>query len=272
MGLFSRIRLQSNRLTPAQERIVHFLQKNAYEVLNLPINELARRCHVGEATIVRFYRMLDYQSFSMFRIALSKELADDTSSLIYDEVDTQDELHDIIRKILHSSIQGISDLENQIFSQNIITIATQFCKSSFIHVIGLGFSGIIAQNVMHKLIPLGLKVFAYTDSQLITSAASVAHADEVFFAISHSGENTNILKALALAKKQGCFTCALTSSIDSTITREVSSYLLSCSFKTKTYSDFMISPIIQLVIINILHAVLFSKMKKLTLNSAGLIT
>lgn len=256
MALFSRIRLQSNRFTSSQERIVHYLQENAQEALTLPINKLAERCKVGDATIIRFYRLLGYENYPMFRIALAKELADNEIRPIYEEVQNQDELPDVIRKVIDSSIQGISDLEKQISPKALEAIARHFSKASFIHVIGLGASGVVAQDVMHKLMRLGLKINAYTDSHLMTIAASIAKPDEVFFAICHSGETTDILRTLELAKKQGCFTCALTSSIDSTITREVSAYMLSCTRETKMRSDAMISRIVQLVVIDILYVML----------------
>ena len=174
MPLFSRIRLQSNRFTPAQERIVRYLQENAEEALSIPINELSKRCQVGDATVIRFYRLLGYENYPMFRIALTKELSESEIRPIYEEVQTHDELSNVIRKVIDSSIQGIADLQKQISLPALQDIAKHFQKASVIHVIGLGASGIVAQDVMHKLMRLGLKINAYTDPHLMTIAASVA--------------------------------------------------------------------------------------------------
>ena len=114
MSLFSRIRLQSNRFTPAQIKIVKYLQEHAQEALTIPINELAQRCHVGDATVIRFYRSIGYENYPMFRIALTKELSENAIRPIYEDVENKDELPDVIRKVIFSSIQGISDLERQI--------------------------------------------------------------------------------------------------------------------------------------------------------------
>jgi len=256
MSLFSRIRLQSNRFTPAQVRIVQYLQEHAQEALAIPINELAKRCHVGDATVIRFYRSLGYENYPMFRIALTKELSESAIRPIYEDVENKDELPDVIRKVIDSSIQGISDLEKQISLPGLKDIAEHFQNSSLIHVIGLGASGVVAQDVMHKLMRLGLKINAYSDSHLMTIAASVAQPDEIFFAICHSGETTDILRTLELAKEHGCYTCALTSSISSSITNIVAAYLLSCTHETKMRSDAMISRIVQLVVIDILYVML----------------
>lgn len=256
MDLFSRIRLQSHRFTPAQERIVNYLQYNAHKALTLPINKLAEYCQVGDATIIRFCRLLGYDSYPAFRIALAKELADEEIRPIYEEVQKQDTLSDVIRKVIDSSIQGIKDLEKQIYPQSLEKIAEHFHRASVIHVVGLGASGVVAQDAMHKLMRLGFKMNAYTDSHLMTIAASIAEPDEIFFAISHSGETTEILNTVSLAKKQGCFTCALTSSSESTITSAVDAYLLSSTRETKMRSDAMISRIVQLVVIDILYVML----------------
>lgn len=256
LSLFARIRLQSNRFTPAQKRIVHYLKEHAQEALEIPINELAKRCQVGDATLIRFYRSLGYENYPMFRIALTKELSECEIRPIYEDVDSKDELPTVVGKVIHSSIQGIADLEKQLSLPSLIHMVAHFRKASIIHVIGLGASGVVAQDVMHKLMRLGLKITSYTDPHLMTIAASVAQPDELFFAICHSGETTDILRTLELAREHGCYTCALTSSLNSSITTIVDAYLLSCTQQTTMRSGGMISRIVQLVAIDILYVML----------------
>lgn len=256
MALFSRIRLQSNQFTAAQERIVRYLKENDKEALTLPINELAKRCQVGDATVIRFYRLLGYENYAMFRIALAQELSETDVRPIYEEVETKDGVSDVIRKVIDSTNQGISDLEKQISEVNLEAFANILLHASTIHVLGLGASGVVAQDAMHKLMRLGCKIIAYSDSHLMTIAASIAKSDEVFFAVSHSGETTDIIRAIELAKQRGCKTCALTSSIGSSITQLVDVYLLSCTRETKMRSDAMISRIVQLVVIDMLYVLM----------------
>lgn len=256
MSLFAQIRLQSNRFTPAQEKIACYLQEHAQEALTIPINELAKRCQVGDATIIRFYRLLGYENYPLFRIALTKELSDSEIRPIYEEVQTKDQVPEVIRKVTASSIQGIADLESQLSLPALKDIAQHLETASLIHVIGLGASGVVAQDAMHKLMRLGLKINSYSDPHLMTIAASVAQPKEIFFAICHSGETIDILRALELAKEQGCYTCALTSSINSSITNIVAAYLLSCTRETKMRSDAMISRIVQLIVIDILYVMI----------------
>ncbi|HWR41488.1 MAG TPA: MurR/RpiR family transcriptional regulator [Patescibacteria group bacterium] len=254
--LFSEIRLQSNRFTATQNKIVQYLQEHAQEALTLPINEFAAQCGVGDATVIRFYRQLGYKNYAMFRVALAKELHEADARPIYEEVAENDGLSDVIRKVIDSTTQGIADLEKQLSTDALEKIAENLRCASVIHVIGLGASGVVALDARHKFMRLGCKIIDYSDSHLMTIAASIARSDEVFLAISHSGETTDILRTLELAKKRGCFTCALTSSIDSSITRLVDAYLLSCTCETKMRSDAMISRIVQLVVIDILYVML----------------
>ncbi|EGO63760.1 MurR/RpiR family transcriptional regulator [Acetonema longum] len=253
MTLFTKIRLNSNRFTAAQERIVSFLQNNIKEAIELPINELAACCQVGDATVIRFYRSLGYETYARFRIALAKELSDNEIQPVYDEVELQDGLSDVIRKVIGSSIQSISDLENQISLSAVEDIVAHLQNADMVHVFGMGASGIVAQDAMHKLMRLGVKIKAYSDSHLMAVAASVAQPNEMFFAVCHSGETIDILKTLQLARQRGCYTCALTSYTNSSITGIVDAYLLTCSRETKMRSDAMISRIVQLVVIDILY-------------------
>ncbi|WP_371366413.1 putative HTH-type transcriptional regulator YbbH [Sporomusa rhizae] len=256
MSLFSRIRQHSNRFTHSQERIVTYIKDHVHEVVTLPINELAERCQVGDATIIRFYRLLGYENYHTFRIAMAKELMEDNVPPIYEEVENSDLFPDVLRKVTASTIQGISDLDGQINPVAIQDITAHLRAASVIHVIGLGASGVVAQDVMHKLMRLGLRINAYTDSHLMTIAASIAKPDEVFLAISHSGETTDIVRTLKLAKERGCYTCAITSYLESSITRLVPAYLLTSTRDTKMRSDAMISRIVQLVVVDILYVML----------------
>lgn len=257
MMLFSKIRLQHNRLTATQNKIVQYLQEYAQEALTLPINEFAVKCGVGEATVIRFYRLLGYKNYAMFRVALAKELTGETDRPpIYEEVEANDGLTDIIRKVADSTTQGISDLKKQLSEAALEKIEQKLRHAAIIHVIGLGASGIVAQDARQKFMRLGCRIIAYSDSHLMMIAASIARPDEVFFAISHSGETIDIIRTLALAQKRGCFTCALTSSIGSSITQLVDAYLLSCTCETKMRSDAMISRIVQLVVIDILYVMM----------------
>ena len=257
MPLFSRIRLHSNRFTQAQERIVDYIKDNVQEVINLPINELAERCEVGDATVIRFYRLLGYDNYQAFRIALAKELPEKSVlQPIYEEVENQDLFPDVTRKVIASTVQGITDLENQINPDAMHAITSHLRAASAIHIIGLGASGIVAQDVLHKLMRLGLRVHSFTDSHLMTIAASIAQPEELFFAISHSGETTDIVRTLKLAKDRGCYTCAMTSYMESSVTRLVPAYLLTCTRDTKMRSDAMISRIVQLVVVDILYVML----------------
>ena len=260
MPLFSRIRLHSNRFTQAQERIVNYIKDHVQEVVNLPINKLAECCQVGDATVIRFYRLLGYETYHTFQIAMAKELAkeliEDSVQPIYEEVENQDLFPDVTRKVIVSTIQGIADLEGHINPSAISDITSHLRAASVIHVIGFGASGIVAQDIMHKLMRLGLRINAYTDSHLMTIAASIAQPEEVFFAISHSGETTDIIRTLKLAKDRGCYTCAMTSYLGSSVTRLVPAHLLTCTRDTKMRSDAMISRIVQLVVVDILYVML----------------
>lgn len=260
MTLFMRIRLHSNQFTAAQDRIVHFLQEHAAEAMTLPINHLAERCQVGDATVIRFYRLLGYENYHLFRVALARELSDEAPRPIYEEVQYNDGRQEVISKVIKSTAQSIFDLEQQLDAKFLNEMIEHLNAASFIHVIGLGASGVVAQDVMHKLMRLGLKIKAYTDSHLMTIAASVAQPDEVFFAISHSGETVEILRTVELANTRGCYTCALTSYRKSSITQMAGAYLLSCTRDTKMRSDAMISRIVQLVVIDILYVILALKM------------
>ncbi len=81
--------------------------------------------------------------------------------------------------------------------------------------------------------------------------------DDLFIAVSHTGESQEVLNAVSIARKNGSKIISLTSYANSSLAKMSDLYLLSSTNDKKYHSEAMASRIVQLTIIDILYIATF---------------
>ena len=79
-----------------------------------------------------------------------------------------------------------------------------------ITVLGIGASATIADDFYIRLMRIGIRAEALTDSHLMQIAASHCNPDTVMIGISHTGKTREIVSALGTAQQQGAKTIGIT--------------------------------------------------------------
>jgi RpiR family transcriptional regulator, carbohydrate utilization regulator len=75
-GCLIRIRSAIESLKPAERTIADFVWANSDRVVQMSISELAREVEVGELTVIRFCRALDYKGYQEFKLRLAQDLVE----------------------------------------------------------------------------------------------------------------------------------------------------------------------------------------------------
>lgn len=106
---------------------------------------------------------------------------------------------------------------------------------------------------------IGMDVSAVTDSQIMKISAALAETDTLIIAISLSGESTELLESVRIAKEKGAATVCMTASPFSSIARECGEVIQVASFDnlntgTKISPQFSI-----LVVMDVLYSYYFAK-------------
>ncbi|QCX34096.1 MurR/RpiR family transcriptional regulator [Caloramator sp. E03] len=259
-NIFTEIRTKYNILSPIQKEIADFILNNSEEVIMLSISDLAQKCNTSETTIMRFLRKLGYSSYQVFRVKVAQELSDDSPKSIYEEIKPEDNISEIRKKVILSTVNSINDLNNILDDKSIEEVVDLICKSKRIYFLGVGASGIIANDAFHKFLRLGLNVITCNDSHIMNIMSAHTNSSDLLVIFSHSGESQEVLECAQLAKENGTKIVTITSYGHSTITKHADIVLLSSTNETKYRSDAMVSRIIQLVIIDILYVAVVLKL------------
>ena len=199
MDFYNTISTNTDKLNRNETMVLNFCLKNPTKVKNMKINDLAESTYTSPASIVRFCKKLGFSGFAEFKASLSlndKVPKDTTNSTL--GIDSPNLFKDINKSI-------------ELINENVINDVLEIInKANRIEFFGEGSSRFVCSEVAKKFRTIGKTAFNYDDSSMMYISASSLTENDVIFAISISGETTQILKALNIAKGKGTKIISLT--------------------------------------------------------------
>ncbi len=124
-------------------------------------------------------------------------------------------------ELLHDIMKEITDVLDMVEEEQLTTFMSFIKKENRILVEGEGRSGLQAKGFAMRLMHLGYTVFVVGDT--ITPALK---EEDIFIAISGSGESDNVLSSTKKAIKSGCTVLSVTSKPSSSIASLANSVLV----------------------------------------------
>ena len=137
----------------------------------------------------------------------------------------QNEALAIAREVLEIEAKAISDLIQRL-DQN-FTRAVELimgCRGRVV-VSGIGKSGHVARKIASTLASTGTPAFFVHPAEASHGDLGMVARDDVFIALSNSGESAELLAIVPLVKRQGAKLIALTGNPQSTLAREADAHV-----------------------------------------------
>lgn len=247
------IRTKYNMLSASQKKVADYVLANMEKVITLSLADLSSACNVSEPTVMRFLHKLDYKSYQVFRVNIAQESAMNTGQSLYSDVTSGDSTATVIEKVIASTKCSLDDLPHVLDPNAIEELCKKIREAARVFIIGVGSTTAIAFDLQHKLLKLGIETRFCNDPHIINISCSNLNSNAVLIAISHSGESREILDGVELAKKTGCWICAITSFPRSSLIKRADTCIISSSHETTYRSDAMTSRIIQMCIIDMIY-------------------
>jgi RpiR family carbohydrate utilization transcriptional regulator len=213
--MLDRIKACLPSLAPAEQRVGKLVLSDARAFANLPISELAERSHVSKPTVVRFCRSMGYDGLADFKRKLAGSVSEGVP-FIHRSVDTDDKVSDVVVKVIDNTVSAFLKYRNDASTFAIskavdaLTLACQTGKR--IEFIGVGNSGIVAQDAQHKFFRLGVNTIAYSDGHMQVMSASLLVPGDCLVVISNSGRTRDLMDATDIARKNGATVIVITAS------------------------------------------------------------
>ena len=246
------IRSQYDSLSQTQRQLADYILDNGGDVPFLSVHELAQNVGVSVATISRFARELNFDSFKEFKTQLGKDSLPSVAGL-FQAITADDSDDDIIDKVFRGNITSLEDTLKIVNHDELLRAARLLAVSQRIVFFGIGSSGNIARDAALRMMQLDIQAEAYSDSYEILVQANRMKKDEVAFGISHTGRSVVTVRAMEQASTGGATTIGLSNSLKSPL-HEKSEFFLCTSFpESRLESASLSSSIAQMCLIDVLY-------------------
>lgn len=236
----------------SEKKIADWITKNFQDILPLSINQLAKLCDCGEATIVRFSHRLGLQGYQALKLKIAQESTNMASGGLVG-VEKDDTCFEIFEKRINDIAVALDNTRFSLNAEALEKAAKSIIAARRIVIFGLGSSSSVAADAQHKFMRAGLNAIAYSDNHMQAIAATHLTKDDVAIGISHSGASTDVVDALRIAKESGATTIGVTNYGNSPIIKVCDTVLFTKSEETKYTILAMSSRIAQLAIFDAIY-------------------
>ena len=129
-----------NNLTKSEKKIANYLRKNQEEAAFLSAGEIAERLELSEATMVRFARTLDFDSYPAMRAMLQEEFRKRVthSTRLRSRLDELREVGDIFEQVTVAEVDYLTQALQTVDREALHQAVSQIIKCEHIFVFGTG--------------------------------------------------------------------------------------------------------------------------------------
>ncbi|MEV6617593.1 MurR/RpiR family transcriptional regulator [Streptomyces sp. NPDC051051] len=212
-ALAARVRALAPSMTRSVQRVAETVAGDPAGCAALTVTRLAERTGTSEATVVRTARLLGYPGYRDLRLALAGLAAQQQSGrapAITTDIAVDDPIADVVAKLAHDERQALADTAAGLDTVQLGAAVAAVAAARRTDVYGVGASGLVAQDLVQKLLRIGLMAHAHSDPHLAVTNAVQLRAGDVAVAITHSGSTRDVVEPLRVAFERGATTVAIT--------------------------------------------------------------
>ena len=245
-NLIDAISVYENAFTKSEVILYDYLKDKIDDIIYMSVTELAETINVGESTILRFCRKVGYKGYQDFKLNVAQYRG---AGLMDRTIDKSESLRDVVKESLINSINKSSML----IQDSDLTEAVELLdKANRVIFIGVGSSGVAAQEAKYRFMRIGKKYDAFTDSHFMMMIASTLQEGDAVVAFTLSGGTKDTVDTCRLARENGAKVLAITSYLKSPITKNADRVLLTSGKEGPFEGGSLFAKVSQLYIIDLL--------------------
>ncbi len=249
----ARIRTSLPQMSKIAGKIAQYVIAQPQEVVAMSVTELAEATEASEGSVINFCRGIGLSGFQQLKLSLAQEIVQPVQ-FIHEDLDRDDAIPTVCRKVFHSGIQALSDtlsvLDPVALAQAVETIRA----ARRVEIYGIGSSAPIAEDTHYRMLRIGLDARVVIDSHVQAISASRCTPEVAVLTISHSGATNETVASTRLAREAGAKTIVITNFGRSPIQAYADTVLFTMARETRFRTEAMASRIAQLCVIDALIA------------------
>lgn len=261
-SIAARLRGVRSALSPAEARVADLVAGSLDSVAHMTVTDLAAASGASTATVVRTVRRLGFGGYPDFRFAAAEEAGRAEASRSQQDHGLRDLVEDvaddeppagILAKLAAFEADQLAATATLVDPEQLGAAIAAVSAARRVVVLGIGASGLVAQDLAQKLGRIGMVCAAVTERDAALVHASLLGPSDVVIAVSHSGENRGVAEPFAVAARTGATTVAITGAPRSTVGRTAAHVLFTAGREFGLRSAAMASRSSQLLAVDALY-------------------
>lgn len=223
-GLLARLALLD--ATRSERRVVEFLLSiPEAERAILTTEEVCRRTDTSRSTADRLARRLGYRGFALLKRSLAREGSvapggQPRESPLDPAITADDDPPAVATKVLTSvSARAVAFGQMLVADDTLNRAVGVLDRAKRIVLVGAGLSSMVAMDMHHRLLRLGLSVEYSEDIHTQLALCSLVEPGDAVILISYSGRTQSVVQAARIVRERGGHTIALTADRGSPVGR-----------------------------------------------------
>ncbi|MCR1850359.1 MurR/RpiR family transcriptional regulator [Paeniclostridium sordellii] len=255
MGIIENLESPNFKVTKSDKILIEYIKNNIEDVFYKPISQIAKESNIGEATITRFSKKMGFNGLQDFKVTLAQEISSlsKNKNIINSNIENNEPVVDTAKKLLISNINTLESTVDIINGQDIHKSSQLIINAKRIYFVGIGYSGIIAQDSNYKFMRIGLNCVSFDSSHTMIMMASIMEKGDLLIAISHSGETDEIIKTVKLAKENEVDVISITKKKESSLKYISDIHLEYISEETLLETGSISSKLAQIFLIDLIY-------------------
>ncbi|MGB6243007.1 MAG: glucokinase [Castellaniella sp.] len=248
--LLDRVRGALPGMSPAGKRVAQLLLAQPHGFVQDPIATIARNAGVSQPTVIRFCRALGFPGLLDFKRKLASGLSS-SIPLQHSQVKVGDRMPDLSAKVLDNTASAILRLRDAVDARAVSHAIRLLRAASRIEIFGADGAGMVGLDGQDKFLRLGMPAAIYPSARLEQAAARSLSPQAVVVAISETGTQPDLLRAVDLARGCGAPVIAITQA-DSPLAQSATVCLAVDAVENDIAQLSMVSRILQLLMLDVM--------------------
>jgi RpiR family carbohydrate utilization transcriptional regulator len=211
LSLIEVISKELPKLNKTQTKVARAILADPNSATESSIASLAKKSVVSEPSANRFCKRFNAKGFPDLKLRIAKSLASGIC-YVYPKIEASDNVAIFTPKIFDAAISNLALIRENICHHLIDQIIENLVQAKRIYFFALGAASIVARDAVNKFHSLSLPVSSHDDILIQQMFASKGHQKDVFFIISDTNHNKELLDVAKTAKKNGSVVISLTPS------------------------------------------------------------
>ncbi len=205
-------------LPESEAKIARYILDHPAEFVNMTVQDLSQESNGSPAAVVRLWKSLGFDGYHDFKLRVASDLQS-KSLTKYVELSSGSSFGSILHSVEDSNIHSIQNTLRLLREPDVEATVRALHDAKRTVTMGVGASGVVADDIQQKLMRIGLPVNTAHDFHQGAMLAAQLREGDVFLAVSYSGTTSDVFEVAEIAKNNGAIVIALTRFGDTPLSR-----------------------------------------------------